>query len=348
MTTTVLDRFRQGAVIDSHPIILVVVFYLFVLAIGTFGGDGVNLAVASIANLAFSALGIFAVIMPYLIWKKYQLGVTSMLRFWREDEVLERRWTQLMQAVPMLFAWSLLLPAFSLAKHRVGIAMPYNWDASLLALDIRIHGTDAWRLLQPLLGFPFVTFLLSIAYHVWMVMLYVMIPLFCVLVHERKLRQQVLLSYLLCWIILGSIASNMFASVGPCFLQDYTGDAHFRPLMDYLVTADHSFPVLVLDMQSALLAWQRSGSEQLGQGISAMPSMHVSIAFLFFLAARHLAPALKWSFGIFFIIILVSSVHLGYHYAVDGYAAIIGTLVIWYLCGWWANRCEQSRILKAE
>ncbi|AZI35430.1 hypothetical protein NT2_09_00850 [Caenibius tardaugens NBRC 16725] len=37
--------------------------------------------------------------------------------------------------------------------------------------------------------------------------------------------------------------------------------------------------------------------------------------------------------GLFFAIILIGSVHLAYHYAVDGYAAIIATAIIWIVAG---------------
>jgi membrane-associated phospholipid phosphatase len=62
-----------------------------------------------------------------------------------------------------------------------------------------------------------------------------------------------------------------------------------------------------------------------------MPSMHVSIAFLFYLAMRHVSRAAKWLFFAFFVVILVGSVHLAYHYALDGIVSIAVTAVLWKL-----------------
>jgi hypothetical protein len=43
--------------------------------------------------------------------------------------------------------------------------------------------------------------------------------------------------------------------------------------------------------------------------------------------------------------ILVGSVHLGWHYAIDGYAAIIGTWAIWWIVGRLLERPSVSRLL---
>jgi hypothetical protein len=63
--------------------------------------------------------------------------------------------------------------------------------------------------------------------------------------------------------------------------------------------------------------------------------MHLSMATLvaLVLARRHrllVAPAI-----LFVAFILVGSVHLGWHYAVDGYASILGTLGLWWAAGAW-------------
>jgi hypothetical protein len=42
---------------------------------------------------------------------------------------------------------------------------------------------------------------------------------------------------------------------------------------------------------------------------------------------------LGWIFGAFLLVILIGSVHLGWHYAIDGYVGIIGTLILWWACG---------------
>jgi hypothetical protein len=43
-------------------------------------------------------------------------------------------------------------------------------------------------------------------------------------------------------------------------------------------------------------------------------------------------------FGIFTVIILIGSVHLAYHYAVDGYVSIAATWLIWLAAGPLARR----------
>ena len=64
-----------------------------------------------------------------------------------------------------------------------------------------------------------------------------------------------------------------------------------------------------------------------------MPSVHVSIAFLMLLLAWNYGRGARWFFGVFAGMIMIGSVHLGWHYAVDGYLAALVTFIIWVACG---------------
>jgi hypothetical protein len=123
--------------------------------------------------------------------------------------------------------------------------------------------------------------------------------------------------------------ATAFSSVGPCFVGPILGNQHFEPLMAYLHAVDATYPILALNVQDLLLAWYRKSANGLGSGITAMPSMNVSIAFLFYLAMRHVSIAAKWLFFAFFVVILVGSVHLAYHYALDGIVSIAVTAALW-------------------
>ena len=46
-------------------------------------------------------------------------------------------------------------------------------------------------------------------------------------------------------------------------------------------------------------------------------------------------------FGLFTFIILIGSVHLAWHYAIDGYFSIIITAIIWYIVGYFLNRNQR-------
>ena len=69
----------------------------------------------------------------------------------------------------------------------------------------------------------------------------------------------------------------------------------------------------------------------MGSGISAMPSLHVAMAFLFALLTWRVNRLLGVCFYAFTGLILLGSVHLAWHYAVDGYLALAITWCIWHL-----------------
>ena len=66
--------------------------------------------------------------------------------------------------------------------------------------------------------------------------------------------------------------------------------------------------------------------------------MHVSMAFLFALVGWRASRILGIGFTVFMVLIMIGSVHLGWHYAIDGYAAIVGTWLIWWAVGWLLDR----------
>ena len=247
---------------------------------------------------------------------------------------------RLAEALPILVCLIVFMPAFSAMKSAIPLFNDYVWDAHFIELDRHIHGTDAWRVIQPIVGYPLITSILSLFYHMWILLIYVGGVFFAFRKSNPALRHQYFLSYFLIWTVNGCILAILMASVGPCFLEPIMGESAFAPLMDYLRVADQQYPVLVLEVQNTLVSWHRLEDHGLGRGITAMPSMHVSLAFLFFLSVRKISKFASWASGIFVILVLVGSVHLGYHYAVDGYLAIITTFIIWLLCGWRTSRVQ--------
>jgi len=237
------------------------------------------------------------------------------------------------RGLPMLLALILFMPAFSAMKSAIPLFHAYTWDHVWIAADRALHGTDPWRLLQPVLGHPAVTALIAAAYHVWILLIYAGGVYFCFFQKDAALRAQYFVGYFAIWTVIGVVMATALASVGPAFVGPLLGNHHFDAQMAYLRSANDHFPIMVLQVQDELLQSYRSGNYGLGRGITAMPSMHVAQALLFFLAMRRIDKRAGIVFGIFVATILLGSVHLGYHYAVDGYVSIAATLVIWAVSG---------------
>ena len=285
---------------------------------------------AYLSNAQFYLSTWCAAMLVIVLWRLGRERPDSPLRAIR-DHWFERDWPRLRQGLPLVICAILFMPSFSAVKSAIPLLNDYSWDETFIAWDRAIHGTDPWKLLQPVLGYPIVTSALSFAYHLWIVLIYVMNLYFALLVKDRVLTARFFLSFLMLWSIGGMVMAVMFASVGPCFAWPILGNETFVEQMAYLKEADKQFPVLVLDVQQLLLFWHFSGEHGLGRGITAMPSMHVGLAFLFFLAMRHQGRIAAWGFGAFFVVIALASVHLGYHYAVDGYVSMALTSAIWWV-----------------
>jgi hypothetical protein len=107
----------------------------------------------------------------------------------------------------------------------------------------------------------------------------------------------------------------------------------YAPLMAYLQAANEHYPIWALGAQENLWTHYEHLTAGAGSGISAMPNMHVGTSMLFTLLGWRTHRLLGLAFAAFTGIILIGSVHLGWHYAVDGYVAIAATCLIWFVVG---------------
>jgi hypothetical protein len=118
------------------------------------------------------------------------------------------------------------------------------------------------------------------------------------------------------------------------FYAEITGDpAVYGEQMAFLRAIDQEVPLLSLRLRDHLWAAYATGEGAVGTGISAMPSLHVAIVTLCAISSWYLSWRVGLAMTFYAVVILAGSVHLGWHYAVDGYASIIGVAVIWYAVG---------------
>jgi hypothetical protein len=246
---------------------------------------------------------------------------------------LPRRWRlgeRFMLAAPMLLGMAVFFPVFSSMKSAIPAMSAYELDPLFARMDLWIHGRHAWEILQPVLGYPVVSYLVNGLYHLWLPAFYLAICGAAAFVEQPELRRRFLIAFVLCWALLGNLAATLLASVGPCFYGVFYPNDPYVGLMTYLREADKVLPLTALDVQATLVEWWRSGNPGLGRGISAMPSVHVAIACLLMLMGWTLGRVWAWLGSLFLIGITLGSIHLGYHYAIDAYASLIATPAIWW------------------
>ena len=232
----------------------------------------------------------------------------------------------------------LFMNAFGSWKAAIPQLNPFSWDLPLMRLDRALHlGTDPWRLLEPVLRAPLVVRFWDYGYTLF-IPAQTAVVLWQVWSRDRLLRHRFLLTYVLSWILLGTVAAIALSSAGPCFYEAVVGGPDpFVPLFERLRAVHGTYKVGALEAQQVLWASHVRGLDIPFAGISAMPSMHVALPMLFVLVGWRQRLSLRLILLAYLGFNLVGSVLLGWHYAVDGYAAILGVLVIW------AGVCRYTR-----
>jgi len=218
---------------------------------------------------------------------------------------------------------------FTSMKTMLTDITPFAFDRALADIDAAIHGRDPWlwlRFMDP------ATALIMKAYSQgWSILLVLGNLLVCLWPRLRTVRDQYIWTFLLCWPLLGNLVAGLVMSAGPIYYSDVVGDGRFKALEThvYQLAGAGLEPYHPRALWNAYIA-DRAG---LGTGISAFPSLHLAMATLFMLLARRIHPWLCRAAIAYLVLILMGSVHLGWHYAVDGYFSIVATILIWKAVG---------------
>jgi hypothetical protein len=242
--------------------------------------------------------------------------------------------------VPVFALFPFFGSAFSYFRIYIPSFRPFSWDPTLAEWDRWLHGgIHPWEWLQPVLGHPYITTIINGFYHLWFAAMFGVILWQMGSLSRPRLRMQFFLTFVLLWALLGNIAATLLSSAGPVYYGRVTHlDDPFAPLMDYLRAANEVTPVWALNVQELLwTSYTENGLAIIG-GMTAMPSMHIATSTAFMLVALATNRRLGYLFAAFAVLMQIGSVHLGWHYAIDGYVAAIGTWVIWLAVGWFLRR----------
>lgn len=231
-----------------------------------------------------------------------------------------------------VFGWN-----FSFLKALLPLLHNFSLDSTFAAWDAGLHfGRQPWEWLQPALGFPVVTSALSLIYALWFFVLYAVNAWQAFARRDPVGRMQYLLCTTLLWAVLGNVGGTLLASGGPVYYGRLTGlPDPFIPLFQYLDAANDQWLNFSRKIQEVVwdLYLVNGHDDKIAGSISAMPSLHIASACGFYLVARANNRWLGWAFLVFLVLMLLGSVHLGWHYAIDGYAGIAGAVAIWWVCG---------------
>ncbi len=246
--------------------------------------------------------------------------------------------------VPML-----LLPTFmslfSSMKSAIHLVQPFYLDEFLMKADRFLHfGLDPWRITHGIFGTAFLSVMLNFVYNLWFFIMFSYVLWMIVNVHFDRKRMQFLFAFVISWPLIGLLLAVFMSSAGPVYYGDIVGDhSIFGPLMDGLKAFDQEykdsvFGIFALNTQDMLWDDYLKNDTGIGSGISAMPSMHVAIAALLYFSGREVSKYIGYGMLIFLILIQIGSVHLGWHYALDGYLSILLVWLLWKFCGWLTGR----------
>jgi hypothetical protein len=209
--------------------------------------------------------------------------------------------------------------AFSALKTALPSVTPFWLDPPLAALEERLLGSPPWMLSHQYLGWA--TPAIDLVYATW---LPVQTAAFYAIVACRPSawKTKALVTYSIAWLLLGIGGAYLFSSAGPIFYDRLFGADAFGGL----AVALHDAPIAVRTSDMLWRAYSLHTNE-VASGISAMPSLHVALAlWLALIFQRTRIAPVAW---VYFTLIWIGSVHLGWHYVSDGLVGVLGIYAIW-------------------
>lgn len=259
-------------------------------------------------------------------------------RIWRG--IRGTNWAEVLLArlVPAFLIFFVMQRVYIAFKVAIPDIAPFAWDPAFAGWDRALFlGRDGWELTHGLFGGLLPTAILDEIYITWFFVLFGSFFAVAVMRLESPARLAFLTAFPLTWAIGGSLLAVIFSSAGPAFYEGVTGDSAFRPLMDRLAALSGARELHAPRIIDKLwLGYIDPAAPRLG--ISAFPSMHLAVSALIACLAFSANRWLGWAAALFTAAMQVGSVHLAWHYAVDGIAGIALAVLIWWLSLAFARR----------
>lgn len=250
-----------------------------------------------------------------------------------------------------ILALPVLLGSFGTLKMLMPLSREFDWDDWLAAADkLLFFGYQPWEFTHAVLGTAFLTQAIDIIYTLWVALLFTAV-LFYALLAPRYERARFFLSFAAAWLLIGVVGAYVFASAGPCYthLIGAVSAPEFAPLMDRL-KAIHEGGAKLGAYEVQGLLWKHHSTQDyaFAMGVSAMPSMHNAITVLYALSLARASRPVRTAAWVFVALIFIGSIHLGWHYAIDGIAAGLMMWGIWAAAGAYLRRVGYTRAVSEQ
>lgn len=210
--------------------------------------------------------------------------------------------------------------AFGALKAAIPNTNPFWLDVPLARWERATFLINPWQLSNLLFGWA--TRSMDAVYATYLPCETVALVL-VVCTRPSDLKTRALVTIALCWTVLGIIGAYLLSSAGPLFYDRVYGGRTFAQLNDLV---SNKAPITA-NVANMLWNAHAFGKNFTGNGISAMPSMHVAGALWIALVIRQTR---LWPLGwLYYALIWLGSVQLGWHYFSDGLVATIGVVLLW-------------------
>ena len=248
-----------------------------------------------------------------------------------KDWLAHQRQARFLNVTVPLVAFIVTMASFTVHKTVVLPKYGFAWDAAFIAWDRALFmGQDPWVLSHAVFDSAAATWWIDQFYHAWfypMIIAYVICGL---VVAGPLVRACYIGTFLISWFVIGCVLAGMLASAGPVYDGALFEAGVFEPLKARLAAQAEAVPGIASHLfQAELLAGFDAGAIGLGYGISAMPSMHVALAAMWALLFFGISRWLGLAGVVYTAFIWIGSVHLGWHYAVDGLVSSLLVVAIW-------------------
>lgn len=263
--------------------------------------------------------------------------ILMMMAFGRNSATRER----VFAAIIVSCLTAVFFSTFLLTKSALAGLGSFFADPALARLDRELHfGHDPFDLALGLTKVMPATVSAAIYHDIWIVIT-LNFPAALTLLDGRSLRRRRYhVLFILTWLLLGHGVAFLAHSAGPVYYAALNGDGAFADISQKLAAAGIN-TTIAGDLQTML--WQQYQARSIAPGgaISAFPSLHVAMATLIALylverSRRLLLPAV-----LLVIVYQLLSVHLGWHYALDGYFSVFAVAVMWV----WLRRRERQAMI---